>query len=196
MNKIYDKIYPFKLNPKDRTIYKKSLSLNWVDPHLLMDNKDYIFDNMLPDIINEFNQINIKKNPFKKLESLRKIMSLIDNLIKFNEGIDKEIGAEDITPVLNYVFIKACPCGLATDLDFVKSFLDDFGEYENSIANIDSMCDVIINTTAETFNLTTEEFNKRCDINESDIKKDIEDTWLVINQTKLNTIIIYIFKNN
>ena len=181
MNKIYDKIYPFKLNPKDRTIYKKSLSLNWVDPHLLMDNKDYIFDNMLPDIINEFNQINIKKNPFKKLESLRKIMSLIDNLIKFNEGIDKEIGAEDITPVLNYVFIKACPCGLATDLDFVKSFLDDFGEYENSIANIDSMCDVIINTTAETFNLTTEEFNKRCDIDESDIKKDIEETWLVIN---------------
>ena len=108
-------------------------------------------------------------------------MSLIDNLIKFNEGIDKEIGAEDITPILNYVFIKACPCGLATDLDFVRSFLDDFGEYENSIANIDSMCDVIINTTAETFNLTTEEFNKRCDIDESDIKKDIEDTWLVIN---------------
>ena len=173
MNKIYDKIYPSKINLKDNLIYKKSLSLSWVDPHLLFD-KDYIFDNMLPDIINEFNQIYINKNPFKKLENLRKIMSLINILIKFNEGIDKEIGAEDITPVLNYVFIKACPWGLKTDLEFVKSFLDNYGQYENSIANIDSMCDVILNTTAESFNLTQEEFNKRCDISESDIKKDID----------------------
>ena len=183
MNKIYDKIYPSKLIPKDKLIYKKSLSLNWVDPHLLLE-KDYIFDTMLPDIINEFNQINKRKNPFKKLESFRKVMSLIDILIQFNEGIDKEIGADDITPVLNYVFIKACPWGLATDLEFVKSFLDEYGEYENSIANIQSMCDVILNSCAETFNLTKEEFNKRCEIDESDLKKNIEESynsWLIIN---------------
>ena len=30
----------------------------------------------------------------------------LNNLIKFNEGIDKEVGAEDITPVLNYISIK------------------------------------------------------------------------------------------
>ena len=139
----------------------------------LLFNKDYIFDNMLPDIVNEFNQININKNPFKKLENLRKILSLIDNLIKFNEGIDKEIGAEDITPVLNYVFIKACPRGISTDIEFIKSFLDNNGQFENSIANIESMCDVILNTTAETFNLTTENFNKRCDISESNLQKNI-----------------------
>ena len=172
MNKIYDKIYPSKFTLKDKLIYKKSLSLSWVDPHLLFD-KDYIFDNMLPDIVNEFNQINIKKNPFKKLESLRNIMSLIDTLIKFNEGIDKEIGAEDITPVLNYVFIKACPRGISTNIEFIKSFLDNNGKFENSIANIESMCDVILNTTAETFNLSTENFNKRCDISNNNIQKNI-----------------------
>ena len=100
MNKIYDKIYPSKLSNKDIKIYNKSLSLSWVDPNYLL-KKNYNFDNMLPDILNEFNQIHIKKNPYKKLLCLRNIMKSIDILIKFNEGMEKEIGAEDITPVLN-----------------------------------------------------------------------------------------------
>ena len=171
MNKIYEKIYPTKYSDKDIQIYKKSLSLSWVEPNLLID-KDYIFDNMLPDILNEFNKINQIKNPFKKLESLKAIMKYIDILIKFNEGIDKEIGAEDITPVLNYVYIKACPYGISTDVEFIKTFLDNNGKFDNSIANIESMGEIIISCTAESFNLSQEEFNKRCNIDKSDINNN------------------------
>ena len=171
MNKIYEKIYPTKYSDKDIQIYKKSLSLSWVEPNLLID-KDYIFDNMLPDILNEFNKINQIKNPFKKLESLKAIMKYIDILIKFNEGIDKEIGAEDIIPVLNYVYIKACPYGISTDVEFIKTFLDNNGKFDNSIANIESMGETIISCTAESFNLSQEEFNKRCNIDKSDINNN------------------------
>ena len=168
MNKIYQKIYPSNPDDKDMKIYNKSLSLSWVDPHLFL-NKDYIFDNMLPDILNEFKQINKLKNPFKKLESIKKIMSFIETLIKFNEGIDKEIGAEDITPVLNYIFIKASPYEISTDIEFVKTFLNKNGQFENCLANIESMFDVIINCTAKTFNMTDEEFNKRCKFEQNNI---------------------------
>jgi len=161
MNKIYDKIYPSQYDYKDIKISNKTLSLSWVEPNLLL-NKDYIFDNMLPDILNEFNQINIIKSPFQKLRSFRKIMKYIDNLIQFNEGIDKEIGAEDIIPVLNYVFIKAVPQGISTDIEFVKEFLDNNGKFENSLVSLESMCDVILNCNATNFNLTDEEFKKRC----------------------------------
>ena len=65
MNKIYDKIYPSQYDYKDIKISNKTLSLSWVEPNLLL-NKDYIFDNMLPDILNEFSQINIIKSPFQK----------------------------------------------------------------------------------------------------------------------------------
>ena len=168
MNKIYQKIYPSNPDDKDMKIYNKSLSLSWVDPHLFL-NKDYIFDNMLPDILNEFKQINKLNNPFKKLESIKKIMSFIETLIKFNEGIDKEIGAEDITPVLNYIFIKASPYEISTDIEFVKTFLNKNGQFENCLANIESMFDVIINCTAKTFNMTDEEFNKRCKFEQNNI---------------------------
>ena len=161
MNKIYEKIYPPDPDDKDNIIFQKSIKLSWVEPHLIL-NKDYIFDDLLPDILNEFSQINKVKTPNKKLNCIKKIMSHIENIIKFNEGIDKEIGAEDITPVLNYIFIKAQPIEIYTDVMFTKLFSENDGEFENCLINFQSMCDVIINTNNSNFNLTPEEYNKKC----------------------------------
>ena len=161
MNKIYNKIYPIEPDDIDKNVYNKSITLSWVEPNLIV-NKDYIFDNMLPDILNEFNQINKFKNPYKKLNCINKILVYIENLIKFNEGIDKEIGAEDITPVLNYVFIKEHPFRIHTDIEFIKIFLENKGQFENSLVNMESMINVILECNHDSFNLTPEEYNNRC----------------------------------
>ena len=160
MNKIYDKIYPDEPTSKDNKIYQKSVGLSWVEPQIII-NKDYILDNILPDIINEFKKINIMKTPDKKLNCMRKIIEYIKNLIKFNEGEDKEIGAEDITPVLNYVFIKARPINIYTDTEFIKIFSKDNGNSENSLVNIEFMFNIILNCTAKDFKLTQEEYNEK-----------------------------------
>ena len=159
MNKIYDKIYPSEPAIKDYKIYQKSIELSWVEPKLII-KKEYIFDDMLPDILNEFNQINIMKTPIKKLNCIKKIIAYIEKLIKFNEGEDKEIGAEDITPVLNYIFIKAQPFKISSDIEFIKIFMDNINN-ENNLANIESMCDLVLNCTAKNFNLTQEEYNEK-----------------------------------
>jgi hypothetical protein len=122
MNKIYEKIYPPEPDEMDNKIFKKTISLSWVDPYLIIE-KDYIFDNLLPDILNEFEQIHIAKTPYQKLNCLNNIIAYIVNLIKFNDGIDKEVGAEDITPVLNYVSIKAHPFRIYSDLVKVSGIL-------------------------------------------------------------------------
>ena len=162
MNKIYDKIYPLVANDKDNQIFQKTIELSWVEPQLII-KKDYIFDNVLPDILNEFKQINIVKNPFKKLNSIRKIMEYINSLIKFNEGEDKEIGADDITPVLNYVFIKAKPLRIFSDIEFTKLFCENGGQFENSLVNFESICLVIINSSNKNFNLSSEEYKQKCE---------------------------------
>ena len=169
MSKLYPKIYPIIPNNLDEKIYYNSMKLSWIDPHRLI-NKDYIFDNILPEILNEFNQINILKTPYQKLKSIKKIMEYIDNIIKFNEGIDKEIGAEDVTPVLNYLFIKAQPKRIYTDIKFTALFTENCGKYENSLANFESMCIVMNNCSAETFGFTKEEFDKRCNEEVNEIK--------------------------
>ena len=161
MNNIYEKIYPPEPDEMDNKIFKKTISLSWVDPILIIE-KDYILDNMLPDILNEFEQIHIAKTPYQKLNCLNNIIEYIVNLIKFNDGIDKEVGAEDITPVLNYVSIKAHPFRIYSDLEFIKIFSENNGEYENSLVNLESIYNLILESRAESFNLTPEEYQQKC----------------------------------
>ena len=122
MNKIYEKIYPPEPDDKDNKIYKKTIQLSCVDPYFIVE-KDYTYDTLLPDIINEFKQINIVKSPYRKYYYILKIKEYIKSLVQFNEGLDKEVGADDITPVLNFVFIKSHPFRIYTDIEFTKLFL-------------------------------------------------------------------------
>ena len=160
MNKIYEKIYPPEPNPMDLKIYKKSIQLSWVEPNYFV-KEDYIYDSLLPDILNEFKLINISKTPYQKLKCIKKIKEYIISLIQFNEGIDKKIGADDIFPVLNYIFIQAHPLNIFTDLEFIKIFLVNNKNKEYNILQIESIYKLILNYTPENFNLTKEEFDKR-----------------------------------
>ena len=171
MNKIYDKIYPPEPDDFDNRIFKKSMLLSWVEPNLIVEGKEYyIYDTLMPDILNEFKKINIEKTPNKKLNCIKKILEYITNLIKFNEGEDKKPGAEDIIPVLNYVFIKAHPYKIYTDLEYIKTLYDDIEGEICGITNIESIYSLILECTHENFKLSKEEFDKRC----RDAIKDID----------------------
>ena len=161
MDKIYDKIYPPEPDDIDGEIYKKTIQLSWVDPYTLV-KKDYIYDNLLPEILNEFEKINNLKSPYQKLKCIETINEYIVNLIKFNEGLDKEIGAEDITPVLNYIFIKSHPYKIYTDIQFIKLFLPQNGQNDFSISTMESMYTLIRESNEKQFGITPEEFKRKC----------------------------------
>ena len=161
MDKIYEKIYPHKPDEKDIEIFKKSKSLLWVEPNQII-KKDYYFDSMLPDILNEFKQINKAKTPYKKLNCIKLIIKSIENLIKFNDGEDKEVKDEDIKPILNYIFIKADPFMIFTDIEFIKIFLDNDGKNENNLSIFESIYNLILNYQADNFDLNQEEFEMKC----------------------------------
>ena len=162
MNKIYEKIYPPEPDDKDFQVFKKSMQLSWVEPKLIIEKQDYYFDNILPDILNQFRSVKKSKTPYKKLNCLENILVYISNLIQFNLGIDKKPGQDDVTPVLNYAFIKAHPFGIYTDIEYIKLFLEDYGSNEFSLTNFESMLEYVLNINHETFNLSEEEFNKKC----------------------------------
>jgi hypothetical protein len=162
MNKIYEKIYPPEPDDKDFQVFKKSMQLSWVEPKLIIEKQDYYFDNILPDILNQFRSVKKSKTPYKKLNCLENILIYISNLIQFNLGIDKKPGQDDVTPVLNYAFIKAHPFGIYTDIEYIKLFLEDYGSSEFSLTNFESMLEYVLNINHETFNLSEEEFNKKC----------------------------------
>ena len=160
MNKIYDKIYPPEPDDKDNQIFKKSMHLSWIEPCSLVE-KDYIYDNILPDILNEIKNINIVKTPYKKFICIKKIFQYIISLIKFNEveKEDTDIGADDIAPILNYAFIKAHPFRIYSDIEFIKLF---YGENEIYLNNIESVYLFIVESKAKDYNVSEEDYNKKC----------------------------------
>ena len=127
-----------------------------------MLKKEYIFDNMLPDIINEFKQLFISKTPYQKLKCINNILVYVVNLIKFNEGENMEVGADNISPVLNYVFIKSHPFRIFTDIEFIKLFSYQNGDLENGLVNIESICNFVLNHSAKDYNLSQEEYDRKC----------------------------------
>ena len=164
MNKIYEKIYPIEPLELDTKIFKKAMMLSWVEPQLIVE-KEYIYDNILPDIVNEFTKINKVKTPLKKMKCMREIFVLIESLIRFNEGENKTmLGSDDITPVLNYAFIKAAPFRIYTDLEFVKIFLEikeGQGGYDTN--QIESAYTMLLSYKPQNFKITPEEYKKRCE---------------------------------
>ena len=174
MNKIYEKVYPPEPDELDSLIFQKAIKLSWLEPQYF-HKKDYIYDIMLPDILNEFKQMNEVKTPYKKYNCIKNIMEYINSLIRFNEGLDKEdIGAEDTTPLLNYIFIKAHPFKIFTDLEFIKTF-STIGENNYFLKQFESIYKVLLNYTPKNFDLTREEFNNKCIEAINDNKKAFEE---------------------
>ena len=162
MNKIYDKIYPIEPNIKDVEIYSKAIMLSWVEPNMII-NKDYIYETSLPDIIHQFQNFNLARTPQKKFDFIQKILDLINNLIIFNEGNKKEINLDNSAPVFFYIFIKAHPYKIYTDLEFIKLFLDlGIGKYSFNIKQFESAIDILISCDEKNFKLSKEEYTKRC----------------------------------
>ena len=155
MNKIYEKIYPPEPSELDKKMYEKTKSISWIEPELII-NKDYIFDNMLPDILIEFKQMNIAHSPFKKLNIMKRILYNIENLVRFNEGEDNDVGADDIGPILNYILIKAEPPRIFSDIEYIKIFLKNL-KLESSIAHFESISNLIINDSDEKYKLNKRE---------------------------------------
>ena len=108
--------------------------------------------------------MHIVKTPYQKLNCLNNIFAYIVNLIKFNNGIDKEVGPDDITPVLNYVLIKAHPFRIYSDLEFIKLFLENNEENKENLVNLESIYNLILKSSAKNFNLTPEEFQQKCNL--------------------------------
>lgn len=172
MNKIYEKIYPPEPSEKDTQIFKKSITHSWIEPNLIVD-KEYIYDNILPDILNQIKQIQKVKTPLKKLKCIKQIIELIQSLIQFNEGENKTmLGSDDITPVLNYSFIQAHPFRIYTDLEFVKIYLGiKEGQSAYYVKQLESAYTILLSYKAESFKLTPEEYKQKCDDAANNLKK-------------------------
>ena len=143
------------------------MHLSWVEPNMIIPGDTTLdaLDNILPDILEEFKKLNKATSPYIKLKCVKKIFEYIGIIVKFNdggEGGNREVGAEDITPYLNYVLIRACPVRIFSDIKFIKYFLKNEGKFEYDFLNVEMMCKTILDSTYKNFHISESEYIKKC----------------------------------
>ena len=170
-SKLYDKIFPLEPVKKDLTIFQQAMNFSWVKPnHLLGNKKQYVFGSFLKDMENTIKHLEIEKSIRKKLLIIDDIYNNMNFFYSFNGK--KEIGVDDIVPILTYALIKIHPITLYSNFKYIKIYskIGKFWNEGNKLQQIESAIELIINlkynnligiTEKEFF----EELNKNIKIN-------------------------------
>ena len=124
MEQLYIKLFPIEPSLIDIQIFQNCYKHLWIEfSNLFQGNKNYIFDNYLPDSINYFQKFENEKSPRKKLLFIKEIYNCIYNLGKFNG--DEVEGADEELVLLNYTIIKSKPERLYSNCMFTECFLGE-----------------------------------------------------------------------
>ena len=148
MGKLYDKIFPLEPAKKDLKIVQQALIYSWVKPnHLLGNKKQYVFGSFLKDMENTIKHLETEKSIRKKLLITDEIYNNMNFFYSFNGR--KEIGVDDIVPILTYALIKIHPITLYSNYKYMKIYskIGGFWAEENKLQQIESAIELIIHLT-------------------------------------------------
>lgn len=122
--KIYRKIYPSCPCQKDINIYNNCKKLAWTEPkHYLNNQNKYISNSFLHDIYKDFKEIDKQKSPRKKIIFMKDIFKCINNIGKLNGEKGKVLETDSQMLILIYAFIKARPCNIVTNCNYMELFI-------------------------------------------------------------------------
>ena len=167
LKKIYPYVFPEEQIEIDKIFYKKTLQLKWIKP-IHLDIKK-IYEHELKTAENYIKKMDKGKSVMEKIILLYNANNTINNTIKFSSENDENVGADDLTPIFQYIIIKAQPERFYSNLFYLKCFMGKEklkGKYGFLFRNYEFAGEFIMNISKEKLNITDEEyekFMKNCD---------------------------------
>ena len=121
LKKIYKSVFPKNPLKKDKEFYLKVCQLSWIKPEMLEIKKIYI--NELKFAEECISKIDEGKTVYDKLKSIADAHNTINTTIKFSTGKNNDAGADDLSPIFQYIIIKARPKRFYSNIYYIKCFL-------------------------------------------------------------------------
>ena len=162
MRHIYTYVYPKEEFKSDIEFLNQTKKLNWITPEHLDIKKIYI--NQLNNAIEWIKKIDEKKSIRDKLYCVSCAHNIINNIIKFSSGKNEEAGQDELTPIFQYIIIKAQPPRIFSNINYIKCFLEDedlTGQLGFLLSQLESAALFIMNITYKLLKITEDEFNKK-----------------------------------
>ena len=123
LRNIYKFVYSDVPIKNDKDFYEKTLCLDWVQPEQLEIKKLYI--NQLGYAELCIKKMAEAKSVFDKLDCIKDAHTNMNNTIKFSSGKNDDAGQDELTPIFQYIVIRAQPKRIHSDINYIKCFLGD-----------------------------------------------------------------------
>ena len=158
LRQIYKDVFPPE-QKEDVIFYQRTKCLNWVTPEQL-DIKT-IYMNQLGFAIDSIKQIDEARSVLDKLDLIASAHTSVNNTIKFSSGKDDDSGQDEMTPILQYIILKAHPKRMHSNINYIKCFLGDSNLTDSKgflLSQIESAASYINNLNYEILKIPKEEF--------------------------------------
>ncbi len=121
LKKIYKSVFPENQSLMDKQFYETTSKLSWIKPDQLDIKKIYI--NELKFAEKCISKIDEGKSVNEKLKNILDAHNTINNTIKFSTGKINDAGADDLSPIFQYIIIQARPKRFFSNINYIKCFL-------------------------------------------------------------------------
>jgi len=171
LRQTYKEIFPRRIQ-LDRDFYSKTKYLNWVTPEQLDIKKVYF--NQLGFAISCIRKMDEARSVFDKLNLIINAHNSINNTIKFSSGKDDDSGQDEMTPIFQYIILKAHPKRMFSNINYLKCFLGNNLTDSRGflLSQIESAASYINNIDFEQLKMTKSEYDSK--INEAKEKYGIK----------------------
>ena len=168
-NHILRHIYKYiKINTqieKDMEFYKATRKLEWIKPEHLEIKKLYV--NQLKFAEKYIKKIDNAYSVYDKLNCINSAYVTMNNTIKFISGKNEEAGQDELTPLFQYILIKAQPEYLFTNINYIKTLLNEadlIGPKGFYVSQMESSASFINNISYKDLKMDKKEFDSKIKI--------------------------------
>ena len=160
---LYDKLFPLNQTKDDIKFYNKCCRLNFIRPENIIEDKNIVNENLWNTATDYINEMDNKYTPVDKIKSFAKTFSILQNSITFCTG-KNELGIDDTTKPLIYIFLKSKPKYLFSNYNYSQLYLDpelSKKQYGFFLTQINMVMNIIKDMKhTDLINVTEEQFGK------------------------------------
>jgi hypothetical protein len=158
----YRKVFPKKQTEKDLQFYNITRKLDWIKPEHLEFKK--LYANQLKFAEKSIKKMEKARSVYDKLDCIQNAYVTMNNTIKFISGKYEDAGQDELTPLFQYVLIRAQPKCMNTNINYIKCLLSDLelmGSRGFYVSQMESASSFILNINHNQLKMSKEEFDSK-----------------------------------
>ena len=161
LSKLSPKLFPMNNTKEDTFFYNKISRLDFIKPENVIKDKKMINEKLLEFSIEYIKEMDKKKTPMDKINSVGKAIDILKNSMTFNSG-KSDLGLDDTLSFIIYIIIKSKFKNIKTNLDYCNMYMNqELGkkQFGNIMTQINMVINIIKNMKYnDLINVSKEQF--------------------------------------